>query len=688
MDVSLTHPLLAWGALLALLPILVHLLQRRRPRPHPFAAMELVLRSQRENVRRLRLRRLLLLLARTSILLFVPLAVARPYLAAEASAVASPAGPAATAIVLDASLSMRWGGGKLMENAKQDARRVLADLLPEEPLSVIVCDGRPPKTESPSFDRVRARRRIDEAQASHLRADLTACLAAAAAALAESPLPAKRIFVATDLTANAWNLDAPPPRIPTEEGEIQPEVVVLDAARGDELPNAAITDLRIEPATELGPRGHAFAFTVHNFGSEDLRDLRVELWVGEELVNRSFLDVPAGGSTSRRLLHRFPAGGVFSGEVRLAPDELVEDDARFFVLHVAPDIRVLIVNGAPSPLRHRDEAFFVETALRAGGTVPLSVRTIDADGLPHQSLDDVDVVFLLNVRAPDRPVAERLERFVREGGGLFFALGDQVDADAYASAFGELLPLALHLPKTLQATGDEPAAARFADFDLDHPVLRIFHGPAIEGLESTRTHRYFLLQPGEGARVLATFDDGAPALVERSIGQGRVILFASTADRDWSDWAIQTSFLPAMQQMAAYLARTLGKRDVLQVRLGESAALEVPEGARALLGPDGREHPLPVVEGGRVTFTPVLPGVHRFVREGGAGEPAFTTFVDPVESDTRRLDPRELRALLGGNRARVSVEAEIARPRETPLWSLLLFAGLLAFLSEGWLLRR
>src|SRR5690606_25682489 len=123
----------AWGALLALLPILIHLLQRRRPRPHPFAALELVLRSQRENVRRLRLKRLLLLIARTSLLLFLPLAIARPHFAAPASAASSPAGPAATAIVLDASFSMRWGEERLMENARRDARRVLADRLTEEP---------------------------------------------------------------------------------------------------------------------------------------------------------------------------------------------------------------------------------------------------------------------------------------------------------------------------------------------------------------------------------------------------------------------------------------------------------------------------------------------------------------------------------------------------------------------------
>src|SRR5690606_16152274 len=255
MSVSFAHPWLAWGALLALLPILIHLLQRRRPRPHPFAALELVLRSQRENVRRIRLKRLLLLLARTALLLFVPLAIARPQFAAPAAASATAEGPAAIAIVLDASLSMRWGGGSVFENARKDARRVLADRLAEEPVTVVVCDGRPREIEPPSFDRGRARRTIDEAEAGYLEADLTACVQAAAQALAESPLPAKRIFVATDLAASGWGLDAPPPTVRTEEGEVQPEVVVLDAARGEAMPNLAITELRVEPAPELGARG-------------------------------------------------------------------------------------------------------------------------------------------------------------------------------------------------------------------------------------------------------------------------------------------------------------------------------------------------------------------------------------------------------------------------------------------------
>lgn len=686
MPIGFAHPLLAWGALLALLPVLIHLLQRRRPRPHPFGALELVLRSQRENVRRLRLKRLLLLLARTSLLLFVPLAIARPHFASPAAAAASPAGPAATAIVLDASYSMRFDGDALLENARKDARRVLADRLAEEPVSVIVCDGRPLEIEAPGFDRGRARRAIDEAEASHLEADLSACVQAAAQSLAESPLPGKRIFVATDLTATAWRMDAPPPTVPTEEGEVQPEVVVLDAARGDELPNLAITELRVEPAPELGARGRSITFTVQNFGTEDVRDREAELRIGEELVTKSFVDVPAGGSATKRLLHRFPSGGSFAGSVRLERDALPEDDVRAFIAHVPPDVRALVANGAPSPVRYRDEAFFVETALRSGGASPIVVRTVDADHLGRQSLEDFDVILLLNARPPDPALAQRLARFVEAGGGLFIALGDQVEAEAYNDAFGALLPLPLHLPKTLGKEGE--SGALFDDFDFEHPILELFSGPALEGLSTVRTHRYFLLQPGEGARVLATFDDGAPALVEKTIGEGRAMLFSSTADRDWSDWAIQPSFLPAMRQMVGYLARALDERGAVAVSLGERASLPwAEEEIASIVDPEGRtlEHNL---GDGQLQTVPVRPGLHLGRLAHGSELPLFTAHISPRESDTRRLDPRELRALLGGAKTEVAQDPTHDRRRDTPLWSLLLLGGLLAFFSEGFLQRK
>lgn len=698
MGISFGNPLFAWGALLAAVPILIHLLQRRRPKPHPFAAMELVIRSQRQNVRRLRLKRILLLAARVSLLLLLPLALAKPHVSRGAAAAVAPKGPAATAIVLDASMSMQWRDGRqsLLDRAKEDARRVLADRLSEEPVTVLRCDGREIEAAPPSFDRGQARRRIDETEATFLPADLTACLHAAATALAESPLAGKRIYVATDLTASGWRLDSEPPVVRTEAEDVRPEVVILDAARGAPLDNVALTGLQVEPAPELGGRARAFTFTVHNFGSKDVLDLAAELEVEGEVVAKGFLDVPAGGTATKRLVHRFPRGGTFAGAIRLEADALEVDDERAFVAQVPRDLRLLLVNGAPSSVRYRDEAFFVETALRAGGAAPIDLRSIDGDRLAQQSLDGWDVVFLLNLRAPSPEVASKLRTFVEGGGGLFLSLGDQVDADAYNQAFGDLLPLPLHLVKTVAEAGEEAGrGAAFGDLDLDHPALRVFAGAGLEGFSAVRTSRYFLLRPGEAA-VLARYDDGAPAWVEGQLGDGRVSLFTSTVDRDWSDWAIQTSFLPAMQQLASHLSRALHDRaDAAPVAVGDRRPLAVPPGA-VVRDPAGKEA-TGTVEEGQLVVAVDRPGIYRVIGEDpvetldGSAAPApqaFAAVVAREESDTRRLAPEELLAWLGEGTAEVEERPAERRKRETPLWSLLLAAGVLAFFLEGALIRK
>ena len=699
MPISFANPLLAWGALAATIPVIVHLIQRRRPKPHPFAALELVRRSQKRNVRRLRLKRLLLLATRTLILLLVPLALARPrFESAAAAAAAAPRGPAATAIVLDSSLSMGWADGSetLLDRAREDARDVLANLSGEEPVTVVRCDGAPPVAAAPAIDRAAARRQIDDAPLSLRPADLSACVAAAARALGESQLPGKRIYVATDLTAAGWRLDAPPATVPTEAGEVLPEVVVLDAARGGAMPNLAITDLTIEPAPEVGPRGQAFVFTVRNFGAEAVADVEAQLVVGDEVVAKGFVEVPARGAVTKKLAHRFPSGGAFVGSVRLRPDALAADDRRDFTVHVPRDLRALVVDGDPSPVRYRDEAFFVEAALRMGGASPLTVRTLDAESLPAESLEGYDLVLIHNVSAPDPALAQRLQAFVENGGGHFVALGENVDGDAWNESLGPVLPRRLHLVKTAAERGrEDQRPARFGDLDLRHPVLRIFSGSTQDGFRSARTWRYFLLHPGvegDGSHVLATWDDGAPALVERAVGEGRVLLYTSTTDRDWSDWAIQSSFLPTVQQAAGWLARALEERQPADLVVGAVHRLQPGEGqvVERVVGPDGKERPLEVQEGALQVGPLDRPGAFRVI--GRDDRPiddlAFTVRLDPVESDTRRLEPAELQAHLGGERSAVEQSPVAERKSQTPLWSVLAALAIVAFCAEGALIRR
>ena len=717
MSLGFVNPLLLWGLLAAAIPLVIHLFFRRRPKPTPFPAIDFILRARKETERRLRLKKLLLFAARTLLLTAAALAIARPRAERPAAAAAGVAeGPLATVIVLDASGSMRYrlGGEPLFDRARSEALAALTALSGEEPVSALVCDGRAPAAPAPSFDRAAARRTLDEARAGAAYADLTTCVAAAARALAEAKAQeklGKRIVVVTDLTAAAWRLDVPPPEVPGPRGPVRPQVSVVDAARGAELPNTAVTVLTAEPDPAVGPRGYRLTATVATSAKAPQKDLPVSLRLGAEVrpAIRAFVDLAAGGTARKTLSHAFEQGGPATLSLALPGDALSLDDERTLTVTVPREIRALVVDGAPSPVKYRDEAYFVDSALGSPAS-PVRPTVIDAEALREADLSRFDVVFLLNVRSVGARAAD-LTRFVEEGGGLFLSMGDQVDPDTYARELGKLLPLQLHVVKTATARGTggtqlqgDAQAARLAQVDETHPALSVFTGEAKEGLLGARFERYMLTRPapkGEAPAVLAAFDDGAPALVEARRGRGRVLLFTSTADRDWSDWAIRTSFLPAMQRFAAWLSGALEeKRDVPTV-VGSPRTIQLGEGRAlvALVGPDGKERKrrdldasgLEVAEGGAaVTWTPPEPGLWQVrISERSAErlEPAlaFAVVPDPRESDTRRLEPGELTAWLGGE-AHARVEGQgvaAAQTRAVPLWSILLAAAVALFLVEG-----
>jgi len=704
------HPLFLWGALAAAIPLLVHLFDRRKARPLKFAAIDFVLRSRKRAASRLRLRRIILYTLRTLLFLAIPIALARPHRAVAKTANATPKGPAATAIVLDASMSMRTelNGQTLFASAQALTRDVLASLTPEEPVTVVICKQPFTPPTAPSFDRAAARRLIDSAEPTFAPADGSACLQAAAAALAESPVAAKRIFFASDLTANSLRLDAPTPVVNTPKGEVKPEVVFLDAAHGaQELPNAAVTDVRIEPEPALGARGYAFTMTVRNSGSSPIeRD--VSLKIEGKRVTKGSISVPARGTAQKTLSYRFQDGGVIHGSVELAPDALTADDVRHFVLRVPRQINVLVVDGAPASLRFQDAAFFLDTALAAPGS-PVHATTIDVDTFGSAPLPPgIDAVFLVDVPPLSPLRVGELSAFVEKGGGLFIALGQNAmgpngDPDAFNAALGPVLPRPLRLVKTAAergAPGAEERAAHFAQVLWSHPALSVFQGDAREGLTSARTYKYFLLESnGPALTTLASYDDGAPALVEVQHGSGRIVLDTTTVDRSWTDLPIRTSFLPLLQRLSGHLSGALEEQSTKPARVGEAHPLDVkalvgsqPAG---VTGPDGKPRPIVPAQG----ETPLqvaqtdMPGLYTVALPTSApptlaGSLDFAVTVDPSESDLARIDQAELVAHFGEGTKTVSGAAPEAEKRQTPVWTALLVLAIAIFFFEGTLLAK
>src|SRR5690606_19448570 len=119
----------------------------------------------------------------------------------------------------------------------------------------------------------------------------------------------------------------------------------------------------------------------------------------------------------------------------------------------------------------------------------------------------------------------------------------EVDAGVVTSIFGwpagELAPAA-------------PRPASFTATDVRHPIFRPF-GAFAANLGSVRFTRTWLVD-GASWHVAARFDDGAPAVAERTEGKGRVVLFASDLDRRWNDFPLHPSFVPFVAETLRHVS--------------------------------------------------------------------------------------------------------------------------------------
>ncbi|HET9621894.1 MAG TPA: BatA domain-containing protein [Kofleriaceae bacterium] len=700
-------PLMLVGVIALAVPIAIHLIGRRRARVVKFAALDFLLATKRRTARRFRLRERLLLIVRAVACAAVAIALAKPYTSCARKGPQVMRGPQAAVLVIDDSFAAGFvvDGRPWLRAATDEARRILTQLGPEAEIAIVrAAEGADHPTEL-TRDHIRLRDQLLALEPSARPADTTRALARAAQLLAASSHVRKTVFLLSLLARTGLKPDDPP------WGKDGPVLAVSDL-RPARMPNLAITGLRGDPDPGAASRGVAFDAEVGNF-SDAAAKVELSLTIADRVVARGTLDVPAGARKTKHFLAALPPGvRAADASVSLSGDNLAIDDRRWVRASLRDRVRVLIVDGDPRTVRHDDEAFYLEAALRPGDREDSgdAVRVITAEELAGVEprargtaaaidLDEFDVLILANVAALPAPRVNVIADWVRAGGGILVAPGDRVDPAAYDKTMLPLLPQSLRDPidTTWGALPEErdARALHLVKWEADHPIFTPFSKAAPE-LADAKFFQISLLGPTTSAdrKVLARFTNGAAALVEASIGAGRTLLFTSTLDRDWNDLPIHPGFLPLMQQTVRHLARKHAAFGESDHAVGSSVVL--PTGDLKKLevrGPDGVGQ---VFEGDRLAGRSTVrygrtdrPGIYRVIGTDQTGstherdELAFVVNVDPHGSDLTAVPPSALPPSGTG-----TGNAPADDERRIELWHALAAAVLLLLLAEGLLVQR
>ncbi len=342
--IGFLNPLLLVGLALAGLPPLLHLLGRRQPPTVEFPALRYLSAAEREHSRRLKLRNLLLMLLRIAVIALVVLAAARPVVRTRTGG-SHP--PTALVLIIDNSLSSGAvvGGRTVLDSLRRRALHVLERAAPDDRLWMIVADGIPERVTVNA-----ARSRLEALTPWPVRLDLGDAVRVAAAALAEAG-PPREIVVVSDLQSSAVTLGAP-------------VAVPVLALAPPELPeNASVDAVQPEPAvwTRSGE-------VVVEIGGDATQPRAVRL-----LLDGVESDRTVAHAESRVVLRgvlRRPGWTV--GEVRLDPDELRADDARFVAVRVTGPVGVRVTGEVGRFVREGVGVLVEGGALVEGDEVRLS----------------------------------------------------------------------------------------------------------------------------------------------------------------------------------------------------------------------------------------------------------------------------------------------------------------------------
>lgn len=644
MPISFLSPWFLLAGTAVALPVIIHLLQRRREVVLPFSMVRFILLAKKRSSRRLQLKKILLLLLRMAAILILVLIVARPV-------VRSPASPGTggeagyTAFIIDNSLSMAATRGKVSSfDLQLDlAREIAAPMGEGQRLALIPSSERDGSSPLPSWTGPRAfAESLGDVSVEAAKGDFAAALEKAYLLLRDTGGGERGIVIITDLARGGWEDFS---FLSVDEGD--PSVLVrIYRVGGGEPEGRGILGLTLSGESRVAGDPRTVEAKIVNWGPEE--SFPLELAIDGRRVDRKVVSLAPGKEGTVSFELNIPREGRHRGEVSTTGDRYREDDNRFFGITLAPTVKVLLVDGDPSLSLVARETFFLQEALRPerlSFTSPIDVQVVSPEELDAEKLQGRDVVIMANVPAPGDGSA--LNSFVTSGGGLIVFWGDNCDPEEYRRSLASILPAR---PSVI-GDGGPDSPFRVTAIEYDHEVLEVFRPPE-GGTFSTAAFFRRLEVAGEepGTVVPARFGDGAPFILEGAAGKGKVVLFTSTADLAWNDLATKPVFVPLMRRMVLALSGNLVREEQADLVAGREVVIpgkaEAAFTTLSVTDPGGKER--------GVEFLPRKGSVQAVFRDtwatgfyehsGRGGEGIFAVNVPPEESDLRPLEEADLQS--------------------------------------------
>jgi hypothetical protein len=690
---SFLAPLFLAGAIAIALPVIFHLI-RRTPRERTiFSSLMFLMATPPRLTRRSRLEHLLLLALRCLALCLLAFGFARPFLPG-AVRDESPSAAAHIVVLVDTSASMRRAN--LWADARDRVEAVLRQASPSDQVALFTFDrGLHPLmtfeqwTASPVGDRAAlAARRLADISPGWSSTQLGDALIHAAEILADtegkSPAARRQIIAITDFQEGSH-----PDSLQGYEWPkgIQLSIEPLRARHADNAGIQLVTDF-----DDTARKADATARVRVSNATDSKRDQFKVGWArpNENNFAGATMDVYVPPGQSRIIAVPPLAGGIKSDRIILKGDDEDFDNVVFTIPPTVARLNVLYF-GNEAEGESRQPLYFLQRAFQETRRQVVQVlRRPDGSVVPASEMQNAALLIVTDSLSDDR--ARALHDQVADGKTLLFVVRNESVAPTLARLAG-INSLAIE-------QGRPDNYAMFAEIDFRHPLFAPFADPRFSDFTKIHFWKYRRVSAAAlpGARVVAKFDNGDPALLDMPVGKGRILILTSGWQPEDSQLALSTKFVPLLYSTLDYSGAAAPPPQ--QFAVGDVVPLAPVLGVETLPAsirtPDGSEIKLAA---GETNFSQTtMPGIYTAVFTSTQSSSGFAVNLDAAESRTAPLSTDELERLgapmtppatmtTRTSEQKVRLQNSELENRQK-LWRWFLLAALAVLLLETWLAGR
>lgn len=534
------NPAILIGLLAASIPVIIHLLNLKKLKNIEFSTLMFLKELQKNKIRKIKIKQWLLLLLRVLIIIFIVLSFARPTLRGVSIAGVTSAAKTTSIFLIDNSFSMSVidQQGSFLNQAKniteklislhQDGDEIFVDFLASDSLMKL-------NINSPDF--------LNSFKANNisiLKPNLYAKLISAAELVNKSKNFNREIFILSDFQKNLFPLE----QEKTNLSELFNNRVKIYAIpfKKDDIFNLSIDE--VKPENQIIQKGNLISFvaTITNHSQQNLQNRVLSLFINDKRVAQKSFNINANETRRINIETTLYSEGLLNISIEIEADDIEYDNVYYLTINAPEKIAVLILRNEKS------NPDFLKLALQ---TLPSDKIQIEEKNILQSSatqLTNYDVIILVTDFYEN---LSQLKNYLENGGSLIIIPPQKLNFANFNNLISNLLVGRFDS----FISNENQVKVQFDKIDLEHPIFEDLFSNSKQKRVDSPIITQFLKNSTVAGTPIITLSDNSKFLIENKIGNGKIFLFNTAIEIDWSDFALKSLFAPLIVKSVFYLSQ-------------------------------------------------------------------------------------------------------------------------------------